>query len=392
MKKIILIHPIPTHYRLPLFNQLSKRLKKKNLLLRVIFCRFKSRLRKNWKINMEEANFTYRLLDDLSIYRDKSIIDIPYSLLKILIQENPDLIICTGFSIPSIMVYIYCKLRRIPFIIWSGAHNIPCPDVNNNVYVNPIRRRIRIMLAKQSCACIAYSKLAENYLYKLGADKQKIFIAINTVDTQFFEFAYNKLYPQISKIEKKYFLSKDNIIYVGDLRRMKGVYYLLKTAAELHKQSFDFYLHMVGDGPEKRELEEFCHENGIQDKVHFWGYKSQEELAQFFAFSDLLIFPSLDDRWGLVLNEAMASGLPVIASKYAGATYDLVQDGGNGFIIDPKNIQEMTQKILILLKDEKLRKKMGRNASKRIKEIATIEKSAEGFLQAIEYALTHSTR
>ncbi|MFX0140167.1 MAG: glycosyltransferase family 4 protein [Candidatus Hodarchaeota archaeon] len=393
MKKIVLIHPIPTHYRLPLFNELAKRLKENNTHLRIFFCRLKSLIRKNWRINMKEANFAYRELNNLSIYFGRRVFDIPYSLLVILFQENPQLIICTGFSISSIVAYVYCKLKKIPYIIWSGAYNyIHKKTVDYNRHTNPIRRKVRSLLVRQSAACIAYSSVTKDYFCELiGIDSQKIFIAMNTVDTRFFVKTSKELRTKISEIKRKYSLARNNIVYVGDIRKRKGVYYLLESIIELRKKLSDFCLHMVGDGHERKKLEDFCIKHNIDKNVYFWGYKPQDEVAHIYTISDFFIFPTLVDPWGLVLSEAMASGLPVIASKYAGATHDLVQNGVNGFVIDPENIKEMAQKILILLKNEKLRKKMGENAKKTIQERFTIEKSAQGFIDAIEYALNQKS-
>jgi glycosyltransferase involved in cell wall biosynthesis len=77
--------------------------------------------------------------------------------------------------------------------------------------------------------------------------------------------------------------------------------------------------------------------------VHFYGFRQVEENPVFYALADAFILPSLWEEWGLVVNEAMASGLPVIVSKTAGCATDLVQEGVNGFTFDPGNVEQLAQ-------------------------------------------------
>ncbi len=378
MKKIVLIHPIPTHYRIPLFNEISKELRSMGILLKVLFCHLKTGRRKHWKINFQKIDFEYRFLNAVWVYIKGREFSGTYMLPIILSSEKPDLIICTGFSIPSIIAHIYCRLKQIPYIIWSGAFG-------NDLERNPVRKKVRKLLTKRAAAYIAYGNLAKEYLKTLGTDKKEVFIAMNTVDTHFFEIKDKVLNSEVSQARMEHFSSTKNILYVGDLIKRKGVDFLIRAINELNKQHSDFCLHLVGDGPERQKLEEYCQNRQIHGKVYFWGHKSQKELLQMFTISDIFVFPTLFDPWGLVLNEAMAAGLPVIASKYAGATYDLVEDGVNGFVVDPYDVGDMANKIGIMLKDDQLRKKMGINTKKIIRAKCTIEKSAQGFISAVRF-------
>jgi len=148
-------------------------------------------------------------------------------------------------------------------------------------------------------------------------------------------------------------------------------------------------LHIVGDGPEIKSLNDMVNKAKISDNVIFWGFKDNRDLANFYAFADLLVLPTLSDIWGLVLNEGMSAGLPVVASKYAGASYDLVQEGINGFVVDPTDIKEMTNKLRIIIENQSLRKRMASNAQKIMLEKFTVEKSAQKFVDAMKYLFEH---
>ena len=94
----------------------------------------------------------------------------------------------------------------------------------------------------------------------------------------------------------------------------------------------------MGSGPEESKLRDFCKENKLKN-IFFEGFKRQEELIKYYAFSDIFILPSFEEVWGLVINEALASGLYVLSSKFAGASYDLIKEGRNGTVFDPNNVE-----------------------------------------------------
>ena len=104
-------------------------------------------------------------------------------------------------------------------------------------------------------------------------------------------------------------------------------------------------LMIVGSGPEENVLKKFCRENKLQ-KVFSEEFQQQEMLPKYYALADIFIFPSFEEVWGLVANESLVSGLYVLSSKNAGASYDLIKEGWNGEIFNPKNIEE----IILLIK------------------------------------------
>lgn len=137
--------------------------------------------------------------------------------------------------------------------------------------------------------------------------------------------------------------NKKVVLFVGRLVEIKGVKYLIEAMKEI-----DAKLVIVGDGPIRKDLEEQAKEQG--EKIVFLGAKTHEELKIIYASSDIFVAPSItaknggQEGFGLVMLEAMASGLPVIASK-SGGIVDLVHDGENGFLVEEKNVNDLREKI-----------------------------------------------
>ena len=177
---------------------------------------------------------------------------------------------------------------------------------------------------------------------------------------------------------------KDNIkkqwITVGRMISAKGIKELLLAWA---KQNESFHrvneLLIVGDGPQLQEFSDLI-ETMLLNNVIMTGFKTPKELETIYSSMDVFIFPTLIDTWGLVVNEAMAAGLPVVCSRYAGCYSDLVNDK-NGIIIDPLDISDFANKITAFEKKSIEWSQMGAVSEKMVAEY-TIDKSADAIYEA----------
>ena len=125
----------------------------------------------------------------------------------------------------------------------------------------------------------------------------------------------------------------------------------------------------------------YCREHKFRD-VFFEGFKQQNELPFYYGVADIMVVPSMRDEWGLVMNEAMAASLPVIASDRAGATHDLIEHGVNGYRFSAGEAGELAHWLAELLENEVLRHQMGERSLEIIQQFSP-RKCAEGFLRAI---------
>jgi len=219
--------------------------------------------------------------------------------------------------------------------------------------------------------------------------KEKIFVVVPSVDNSLYS---RPVSPQ-DKAGHKAHLSLEGrkvILYLGRLEAIKGVEYLIKAFARLSLE--DAVLVLAGDGSLYKSLTALAQKLGIQTKTRFAGYVSPEDVQLYYAVADVFVLPSITmptgkETWGLVVNEAMNQGLPVIATEAVGAAAGgLVQSGVNGFVVPERDSVALAQAIERILTDVKLREEMGRNA-RRIIAGWDNEQMVKGFQEAIAYAL-----
>ena len=122
---------------------------------------------------------------------------------------------------------------------------------------------------------------------------------------------------------------------------------------------------------------------GIEDKVHVYGYVSEEEKKRLINENDIFILTSYQEGFGIVVIEAMATGMPVISTR-CGGVEDIIEDGVNGFLVDKDDDEKMANIILKLKSNPELRKKISRNAYKTVKEKFSFDKICNQFKQIFD--------
>jgi len=158
---------------------------------------------------------------------------------------------------------------------------------------------------------------------------------------------------------KEYIDNKLNLLFVGRFEQRKGLLYLIKAYNIIKKKNDNVKLLVVGEGPQKQECEAFIKQNNLKDIV-FLGKVTGEEVAKYFNTADIYISPApFGESFGIVLLEAMASGKPVVGFANLGYYQLLKESKGEEFLARPKNVEELAQKILKLVEDEKLRTEIG---------------------------------
>ena len=156
------------------------------------------------------------------------------------------------------------------------------------------------------------------------------------------------------------------IIFVGSLRPIKGVKYLIQAIDIINKEKAGVKLMLVGDGGERESLEQLVKDLDLESSVTFTGKVANEKVPEYMAASDVFVLPSLSEGFPVVTLEAMASGLPIVATRVGGMP-EIVEDGENGFLVEPRNPGQIAERILLLLKDDQLREKMARSNREKAK-------------------------
>jgi glycosyltransferase involved in cell wall biosynthesis len=333
------------------------------------------------------SQFKYKVLPGFSLNffaKDLFSYHINLSIIWELIRNHYDIILSAGYaSFTNQIAFFYSKICKKPFILWSGS------TINEPSSLRKVSLPLVKFIVRHSDALIAYGTRAKDYLIHLGASPERIFVAYNTVDVDFLGQQSSKL--KIKKKELKDELGIRNkaiVLYVGQLVERKGVKYLLKAYAQL-KGEFDVALLIVGDGIQKNELEDLCAKEDIQD-AFFVGYKQLEELPAYYAASDIFVLPSTEEVWGLVLNEAMACGLPVITTDKVGASVDLIKEGVNGYVVEAKNVERLYQAMKKILSNPELKQSMGNKSQQIINDGFRLEDAKQGFANTIDYIASKS--
>ncbi len=369
LKTALVIMNIPTPYRVPLFNELARQLAGCGYRLRVVFGA-SGYSRRQWAIDTADFRFDYELLPSRTfvIGRSESASFTYPGLWALLARTRPAAVVVIGYSMATVKLWLRSLLRPTPYIIWSGTILSPFAPVGR------LRTLQRRLLVSRAAAFVAYGSRAKDYLRGLGAPAGRVHIAINTVDTAFFARAVRESSPVAADA---------GFLHIGNLTRGKRIDLLLRAFARVVRERPDARLTLVGDGPEQPALEALCRELGIEGRVAFEGFRQRSEVPGYLARALCFVFPSEYDIWGLVLAEAMAAGLPCLASVHAGATADLVQDGVTGFVADFADTGQIVRRMLSLQDHADEARRMGAAASAFIQARASLAVSAAGMVSAV---------
>jgi glycosyltransferase involved in cell wall biosynthesis len=377
--KVLLITNIIPPYRIPLYNYIYLI---KHFDFKVIALGEKEANR-DWKIPKDKIEFNYKILPGFHkfIWSTEIAIHLNWGLWKAIRKYDPDIIITSGYDMLAYWeVFLYCKIFKKKFILWNGTTLLSTGRING--FIGQIKQTI----IGGADRYITYGTKAAEYLIYMGASKEHIHVGINTGDVNWFRKRSKKFNKDEDiRIERSKY---PNILmlYVGRLSNNKGVSQILKALIQL--QDTDIGLLIVGGGPQGKELKQLCKDQKLKN-VYFKGFQQQDSLPRFYAVADFLILPTFKEVWGLVVNEALASGLYVLCSDRAGAAYDLIKEGWNGILFNPHSIEELVVSILKAKEQiEDIRARRQAISEHACQEFS-IECSAKAFSDAVEAVISN---
>ncbi len=173
------------------------------------------------------------------------------------------------------------------------------------------------------------------------------------------------------------------ILFASKFTKRKNPADLIIAASILKDKGYQFWVLMVGSGELEGCLKELALKRNISNIV-FTGFINQTKLPELYALSDIFVLPSAQEPWGLVVNEAMCSGLPIVASSEVGCVNDLVHEGINGYIVEPNQPLELSQALEKILNVEQMRLKMMGQKSLEIIQSWSYEECKNGIEVAIQ--------
>ncbi|WP_170142076.1 glycosyltransferase [Thioalbus denitrificans] len=225
------------------------------------------------------------------------------------------------------------------------------------------------------------------YLINLGMPEERIWTGYDVVDNEHFREGAQRARAKATFLREEldlpehYFLTCARFIDVKNLTGLVLAYahYVVDCGTQ------PWGLVLVGDGPLRGEIWALVQNLGLEDLIRLPGYKDYEELPAYYGLADVFVLPSSSETWGLVVNEAMAAGLPVLVSEKCGCAPDLVREGVNGFTVDPGGVGQLATQMWEMASESCDRTAMGR-ASEKIVSRWTLETFAQGLHGTLECA------
>jgi len=363
--RVVVLTDIPTPY----FNEVMRALALKVDLF-CLFCAESAGRGMGWNFE-KKLGFPYRVIGGARIRRSADTTDYYISprIIWRLLRARPDVIISGGYSIPSFYACLYCKLSGAKLIIFSDG----TPAYERKL--GRLQQIARKVLVPRASGFIAKSKPAADRFEELGA-KGRIFLAPHTTN----------LAPLLAVGATRDWSDRAELrlLCVGRLIPRKGVQHLIRALAGMRPVRQPVSLTIVGSGPQQDELEALARSLEVRG-IRFAGFVDQDKLPIHYAAADVFVLPTLDDPFGMVLLEAAASGLALVASKHAGATLDLVQDGESGLVFDPQDEQALSELIARLADSPALVRQLAL-AAYNVARSRTPDRTAEKYVSAIMQA------
>jgi 1,2-diacylglycerol 3-alpha-glucosyltransferase len=260
----------------------------------------------------------------------------------------------------------YMDVRAIIAALWAriyGAQSILMfesteRDKPRNVIIELLKTwLIRLLFSHAFVGGIRSKQYAE----KLKVPSGKIVTKYDVVDNSFFSAGVARIKMHSTAGQRG--LPQNYFLFVARLAVEKNASGLITAFSEYRSRGGTWELVIVGRGSQETALKTLLSVLNLQGLVHFVGFKNAEELWPFYAFAQCLVLPSKKEPWGLVVNEAMASGLPVIVSDACGCVEDLVQENANGYMFKANDEHDLAAQLCkIASLTAEMRNKMGRRS------------------------------
>jgi glycosyltransferase involved in cell wall biosynthesis len=365
-QRIAIVTNLPTHYRLPLFSRMSKRLKAVDARFRVFFLARESQTRP-WLTAAADADFEYEYMRSFSPPIGERPPSVPLDLEYRLARFGPTLVLAAGFSpLVSSRVARIARIKRAAFGIWSGETTSQASNRSR------LRHRHRSALVGRADFAVTYGFDSASYLHGLRPDLPLV-LGRNTSSVVVSEGSGLEL-PRSGDVD---------VLVIGDLaNHRKGV----DIAIDAVKSSpaLNCRLTVIGGG---KALPELSRAAGADSRIRFLGSQSPAEVGRALGSSEIVLFPTRADIFGLVLVEAMGAGAATVTSTAAGATADLAVDGVNCLVAGDYEPRTWADCLSRLLADPELRQRLGTNARATIARRWTIDHAADAMLAGLRLGI-----
>jgi glycosyltransferase involved in cell wall biosynthesis len=310
--KILLLKDIAAPYRIPLFNELAAR---EGVDLRLVLLA-RSDPRRNYRFSPDEFRFDWRVLPGKGLRRGLTWVVISAGVGGELRRFRPEVLVVGGWNQPAFwQAFLWARRTKTPLVLWVES---TARDERSGA--GPLEAAKRFAV-RSAAAFLVPGQAAAEYVASFGVEQDRIVIAPNAVDLSIFEQRVAEERARRDEFRAARGLDGCVFLCVSRLSPEKGVDVLARAF-----EGVDGQLVLVGDGPEKASVRALA-----PPTARVLGHVEPDELVSWYAAADCFVMPSRSETWGMAMNEAAASGLPLVASEAPGAAYDLIGEGVNGY-------------------------------------------------------------
>lgn len=363
MKKVLFITNLPTPYRIDFYRELGKLCD----LTVVIEARRSKDLHFNWN-DSDIQTFKLHYLNDGLLNEKK----VNWSVLPFLSKKKFDVIVVSAYHTYTGMLSLaYLKARRIPYVFETDGGMISEAET-------AAKKWYKTMLIKGAVAYFSPSSGSDEYLVYYGADRERIhrypFSSLSDADVLSNPLSHEEKLAIRQRLGIK---EQKMILGVGQFIHRKGFDVLMHAAKDMDRNTG---IYIVGGKPTEEYLK--MQKEYELTQVHFEGFKTKAELAEYFKAADLFVLPTREDIWGLVINEAMAYGLPVVTTNKCVAGIELVSD--KDCLVDTDDPGQLKDIMEALMADDNRRERIAVKNLTKIKNY-TVEKMAEAHIKVFDF-------
>lgn len=299
-------------------------------------------------------------------YPEKSTVHLPRDTFRLLSKMNPDVVISSELGFRSLMASFYCRWYRKPLVLWLTLSE------RTETSRKGLRKYLRKYLLKSATTVMGNGKSCERYVRSLNYQGEVFFVP------------YTINLPQ-EQTELKEQTESLTVLFVGQLIKRKGVEEMVNAFLKWSKSAeTSIRLMVAGDGPEREKLNKLKNQPKIE--MEALGSVEYAKISELYRKSDVFIFPTLGDEWGVVVNEALSNRVPVIGSIYSQAVEELIVNGENGWLFHPDNAMEFESVLqdALNVSTEKLFEM--RRACPQVLEKVTVSAAVTNMVKAMESA------
>lgn len=283
-----------------------------------------------WERSQLPDSFEIRTLSKDIDSRDLNLHTLRQLLENALNEIKPKSVFINGWSDRgALLSFLWCKKNNTPVFAMSESNAF---DFKRK----PLTEWVKTRIVKNLDGALVGGETHAAYLVELGLEGENIRKGYDVVDNAFFSAT-----PLTTPKKKDYILTSCRFIPKKNLLRLLDAYAIYKSEAENLRD-----LIILGDGDLKEQVTEKIKEKKLEGNVHLPGFKQIDDLPGYYANAACFILPSTREQWGLVVNEAMAAGLPVLVSDRVGSAHELVSEGQNGYTFDPFSTAEIAEALL----------------------------------------------